>query len=56
MSAITQAFNSLFLKEFAGAFILAMRYFFRPKSTVNYPFEKGPVSPRFRGEHALRQT
>jgi NADH-quinone oxidoreductase chain I len=32
-----------------------MRYFFKPKATVNYPFEKGPVSPRFRGEHALRR-
>jgi len=34
---------------------LAMKYFFRPKVTVNYPFEKGPLSPRFRGEHALRR-
>jgi len=32
-----------------------MRYFFKPKPTVNYPFEKGPLSPRFRGEHALRR-
>ena len=32
-----------------------MRYFFAPKATLNYPFEKGPVSPRFRGEHALRR-
>ncbi len=23
--------------------------------TINYPFEKGPISPRFRGEHALRR-
>ncbi len=27
----------------------------RPKVTVNYPFEKQPISPRFRGEHALRR-
>ena len=32
-----------------------MRYFFAPKATLNYPFEKGPLSPRFRGEHALRR-
>ena len=32
-----------------------MRYFFEPKVTLNYPFEKGPLSPRFRGEHALRR-
>lgn len=24
-------------------------------SQINYPFEKGPLSPRFRGEHALRR-
>ena len=32
-----------------------MRYFFRPKVTLNYPFEKGSLSPRFRGELALRR-
>ena len=41
--------------EFVSAFCLAMRYFFKPKPTLNYPFEKGPISPRFRGEHALRR-
>ena len=55
MAGLTQAVGSLFLKEFAGAFFLAMRYFFTAKATVNYPFEKGPVSARFRGEHALRR-
>ena len=29
--------------------------FFRLKVTLNYPFEKGSISPRFRGEHALRR-
>ena len=47
--------KSLFLTEFVSAFGLAMRYFFRAKKTLNYPFEKGPISPRFRGEHALRR-
>jgi len=32
-----------------------LRYFFRQKVTLNYPYEKGPLSPRFRGEHALRR-
>ena len=27
----------------------------KPKFTINYPMEKGPLSPRFRGEHALRR-
>ncbi len=34
---------------------LGMKYFFAPKATLNYPHEKGPLSPRFRGEHALRR-
>ena len=28
---------------------------FRKSKTINYPFEKGPISPRMRGEHALRR-
>ncbi|NRA88900.1 MAG: NADH-quinone oxidoreductase subunit NuoI [Rhizobiales bacterium] len=55
MATIKQTINALFLREFISAFILAMRYFFTPKPTINYPFEKGPLSPRFRGEHALRR-
>ena len=47
--------KALFLWEFVQAFILSMRYFFAPKATINYPFEKLPQSPRFRGEHALRR-
>ena len=47
--------RSIFLTEFVSAFFLAMRYFFKPKVTLNYPFEKGSLSPRFRGELALRR-
>jgi NADH-quinone oxidoreductase subunit I len=47
--------RSLFLLEFVSAFFLSMRYFFAKKATINYPFEKGATSPRFRGEHALRR-
>jgi NADH-quinone oxidoreductase subunit I len=53
--AIGQAVSSLFLKEFVSAFFLSMRYFFKPKATLHYPHEKGPISPRFRGEHVLRR-
>lgn len=55
MSRLKQVIRGAFLLEFVSAFILAMKYFFRPKVTINYPFEKGPLSPRFRGEHALRR-
>jgi len=34
---------------------ITMQYFFRRKVTLNYPFEKGVLSARFRGEHALRR-
>src|SRR5687767_11534555 len=52
---LDQAARSIFLSEFVSAFFLGMRYFFKPKATLNYPFEKGPISPRFRGEHVLRR-
>jgi NADH-quinone oxidoreductase subunit I len=47
--------RALFLGEFISALWLSLRYFFAPKATINYPFEKNPYSPRFRGEHALRR-
>lgn len=34
---------------------LTFKYMFKRKVTINYPYEKGPLSPRFRGEHALRR-
>ncbi len=46
---------SLFLKEIVLGLALTMKYFFKPKVTINYPYQKGPISPRFRGEHALRR-
>lgn len=55
MSNLAQAAKSLLLKEFFSALGLALRYMWKPKPTINYPFEKGPVSARFRGEHALRR-
>mgnify|MGYP000555639847 FL=1 len=55
MKKLIRVFRSFLLIEFIRAFRLAMRYFFKPKATINYPFEKGSLSPRFRGEHALRR-
>ena len=52
---IGQAAKGAALMDFVGAFGLAMKYFVQPKKTVYYPYEKGPLSPRFRGEHALRR-
>ncbi len=52
---IGQAAKGAMLLDFIGAFGLGLRYLAAPKKTVMYPFEKGPLSPRFRGEHALRR-
>ena len=43
------------LADFFKGFGVGMKYFFRPKTTLNYPHERSPLSPRFRGEHALRR-
>jgi len=47
--------RSLLLQELVTGLMLTVRFMFRPKVTINYPYEKGPLSPRFRGEHALRR-
>ena len=47
--------RTLFLTELLSGLWLTLRYFYRPKVTLDYPHEKGPLSPRFRGEHALRR-
>jgi NADH-quinone oxidoreductase subunit I len=55
MASLDRAARSIFLWDFVTSVLVAMRYFFAPKVTLNYPFEKGALSPRFRGEHALRR-
>jgi len=53
--SVTHIIKSFTLWEFVKAHWLTLQYFFKPKATINYPFEKNPLSPRFRGEHALRR-
>ncbi len=36
-------------------FFCSFLYAFEPEWTIHYPYEKGPISPKFRGEHALRR-
>ncbi|HUT48053.1 MAG TPA: NADH-quinone oxidoreductase subunit NuoI [Alphaproteobacteria bacterium] len=55
MAAFDRSARSILLAELASGMWLTLKYFFKPKVTVNYPYEKGPLSPRFRGEHALRR-
>ena len=55
MGFIERGARALLLGELLSGMSLTLRYFFKPKVTLNYPYEKGPFSPRFRGEHALRR-
>jgi len=53
--AIKDFFNSLLLKELFKGLAVTGRYLFARKITVQFPEEKTPISPRFRGLHALRR-
>jgi len=52
---ISRFFKTIFMADFIGGLIIAIKEIFKSKKTINYPFEKGKISPRFRGEHALRR-
>ena len=43
------------MADFVKGLSLGIKQIFKSKKTINYPFEKGKISPRFRGEHALRR-
>ena len=54
--AITErAAETMFLSEIVRGIWMGMNSLVGPNYTINYPLEKGPLSPRFRGEHALRR-
>jgi NADH-quinone oxidoreductase subunit I len=55
MGLLERGARSLLLTELLSGLGLTLRYMFKRPVTVNYPYEKGPLSPRFRGEHALRR-
>ena len=52
---ITRIIKTIFMADFAAGLSIALKKMFKPKKTINYPFEKGKISSRFRGEHALRR-
>jgi len=47
--------RSLLLSELFKGMYLTLKYMFKKPVTINYPYEKGKISSRFRGEHALRR-
>ena len=55
MQAVRSFLSTFMLTEIVKGLALTGRYFFARKITVQYPEEKTPMSPRFRGLHALRR-
>ncbi|KAK4574289.1 ndufs8, ubiquinone oxidoreductase 23 kd subunit [Recurvomyces mirabilis] len=54
-SVMDLAGNYFLMTEMMRGMYVVLEQYFRPPYTIYYPFEKGPISPRFRGEHALRR-
>jgi NADH-quinone oxidoreductase subunit I len=55
MSFFDRTARAFLLTELFQGLALTLKYMFKPAVTINYPYEKGPLSVRFRGEHALRR-
>ncbi|XP_004627392.1 NADH dehydrogenase [ubiquinone] iron-sulfur protein 8, mitochondrial [Octodon degus] len=54
-SVTDRAARTLLWTELIRGLGMTLSYMFREPATINYPFEKGPLSARFLGEHALRR-
>jgi NADH-quinone oxidoreductase subunit I len=55
MMLLERGARTVLLSELVSGLAITLKYMFKRRATLNYPFEKGPLSPRFRGEHALRR-
>ena len=55
MNKIKNIIKTFALWELLKGLTVTLRNFFKPKTTIQYPEEKTPQSPRFRGLHALRR-
>nr|BBD14159.1 NADH dehydrogenase subunit 8 [Ophirina amphinema] len=55
MQIIDRSAKTLLLTELVRGLAITFSYMLKKKVTINYPYEKGPIGPRFRGEHALRR-
>ena len=54
MRSLKDMIKPITLWEFVRAMWLTLKYFFKAKVALMYTHEKGPLSPRCRGELALR--
>ncbi|KAJ1564610.1 hypothetical protein HK096_007115, partial [Nowakowskiella sp. JEL0078] len=55
MGVLDKAAQEMLFTEIIRTMWLVLEQMFKPPYTIMYPNEKGPLSPRFRGEHALRR-
>jgi NADH-quinone oxidoreductase subunit I len=55
LTAVKDVFSSLFLTELFKGMKITGKHFLSKNITVQFPEEKTPQSPRFRGLHALRR-
>ena len=53
--SLIRILKTIFMIDFLTGLMMAIKEIFKPKKTINYPFEKGAIGPRARGEHALRR-
>ncbi|MFT8242752.1 NADH-quinone oxidoreductase subunit NuoI [Roseomonas sp. BN140053] len=55
MATLDRLARSFLLTEIVQGLGLTLKAFFGRKYTLNYPYERQPLSVRFKGEHALRR-
>ena len=46
---INRLLKTIFLLEFISGLYMAIKELFRKSKTINYPFEKGTISPKNEG-------
>ncbi|OGT37434.1 MAG: NADH-quinone oxidoreductase subunit I [Gammaproteobacteria bacterium RIFCSPHIGHO2_12_FULL_38_14] len=55
LQRVKQYIKSFSLRDLLTGMRVTGKYFWKKKFTIQYPEEKTPTSPRFRGLHALRR-
>ncbi len=55
LTFLIRVFRTFLLLDILRGMFLTLRYIGKRKVTINYPYEKGKLSPRFKMEHALRR-
>ena len=55
MAFLDRTARSFLLAELVSGMAITLKHMFKPAVTLNYPYERGPLGPRFKGEHALRR-